>query len=160
MRPRRPTPAQSYWMPDAATLARLHSASFTTPRPWSADEFASLLQSPHVFALTEAQGFVLGRVIADEAEILTLAVAPAARRMGLGARLVAGFLALAQTRGAATAYLEVAADNAPALALYARAGFAQTGLRRAYYTATNGARIDAALLTRQLCPSVGPHADQ
>lgn len=137
-------------MPDATALARLHSASFITPRPWSAGEIASLLDSPHVFALSVPDGFIMGRVIADEAEMLTLAVAPLARRAGLGAQLVAQFLATARARGAMTAFLEVAADNQAALGLYTRAGFVRTGLRRAYYTAPGGTRTDALLLSRAL----------
>jgi len=137
-------------MPDAAALADLHRASFTTPRPWSEAEIAELLHSPHVFALTEPQGFLMARVIADEAEILTLAVAPAARRTGIGARLLAAFLTTARSRGAATAFLEVAADNSAALALYARADFVQTGRRRDYYHAPDGTVMDAAVLARKI----------
>jgi ribosomal-protein-alanine N-acetyltransferase len=137
-------------MPDAAVLARLHSASFTTPRPWSAAEIDSLLQSPLVFALCCANGFLLGRVIADEAEVLTLAVAPASRRQGSGAHLVAGFVDTARARGATIAHLEVAADNTPALDLYTKAGFVRAGMRRAYYTTSDGTAIDAVLLTRPL----------
>lgn len=136
--------------PDSAALARLHQQSFITPRPWSAAEIASLLQSPHVFAEVDAHGFLLGRVIADEAEVLTLCVAPIARRGGVGARLLAAFMATARARGATTAFLEVAADNSAALALYARDGFTQTGQRRAYYTAPDGRSVDAALLARAI----------
>ncbi len=137
-------------MPDAATFARLHSACFTSPRPWSTAEIASLLESPLVFALAEPNGFLMARVIADEAEVLTLAVHPSARRQGIGARLLAGFLETTRARGAATAFLEVAADNAPAFALYRGAGFTQTGRRAGYYMRPDGTPIDAALLSRAI----------
>lgn len=150
MRPRRQTRPRLFLMPDAVALARLHSACFTTPRPWSAEEFAGLLRSPLVFAETAPQGVLLGRVIADEAEVLTLAIAPEARRMGLGAQLVAQFLVSAGARGATTAYLEVAADNAPAIALYARAGFFAVAERRAYYRDAQGKAVDAMVLRRAL----------
>lgn len=129
-----------------AAMAALHGACFTTPRPWSEAEFAALLAEPSVFALTGADGLLLGRVVAGEAELLTLAVAPAARRQGAGARLVADFLAEATRRGAESAFLEVAESNAPARALYAAAGFALAGRRRRYYSLPQGGAEDALVL--------------
>ncbi|MCU0815994.1 MAG: ribosomal protein S18-alanine N-acetyltransferase [Cypionkella sp.] len=137
-------------MPRAEDLARLHAASFTTPRPWSAAEIAALLDSPHVFLLAEEEAFLMGRVIADEAELLTLAVDPPARRRGLGRALLAQFLDEARKRGATRAFLEVAADNGPACALYQAAGFAQDGRRRDYYHRPDGGTVDALLLSRAL----------
>lgn len=135
-------------------MARVHAASFTLPRPWSEAEIRALLVSPLVFALTEAgAGFLLGRVVADEAELLTLAVDPTARRAGLGRKLVAAFLAEATRRGAATAFLEVAAPNLAALALYRAMGFAETGRRRGYYRGTEDI-ADAVVMGRPLRPDV------
>lgn len=127
-------------------LADLHARCFTTPRPWSAAEFADFLGSRFCFLLTEPAGFLLGRVIADEAELLTVAVDPAARRQGMGARLLTGFAATASARGATTAFLEVAAGNTPAQALYRQAGWVETGRRRGYYHAPDGTAEDALLL--------------
>lgn len=131
-------------------MATLHAASFTTPRPWSAAEFAQLLADPICFALIEAQGFLIGRAVAGEAEILTLAVAPAARRSGVGARLVQGFLAKARVGGATSVFLEVSAQNQPAISLYVRAGFVQVGCRKAYYNQPAGGPLDALVLARTL----------
>ncbi|WP_212525021.1 GNAT family N-acetyltransferase [Actibacterium sp. MT2.3-13A] len=131
-------------------LAALHAGAFTTPRPWRAGEFETLLASPGVFVLGDAAGFVLGRVIADEAELLTIAVAPEARRQGKGRALVARFETEARARGAEDAFLEVAADNAPARALYHAAGYALAGRRKGYYHAPDGARIDALVLRKAL----------
>lgn len=133
-------------------LARLHAASFTTPRPWSVAEFAELLASRFVFLETAPVGFVLGRVIADEAELLTIAVDPAARRQGTGATLLAAFCRGAAARGASAAFLEVAEDNRAARALYARGGWQETGRRRGYYHPPGGAAVDALILTRALAP--------
>ncbi|MEZ5684966.1 MAG: GNAT family N-acetyltransferase [Paracoccaceae bacterium] len=133
-------------------LARLHAACFTTPRPWSAAEFADFLASRFCFLRRETGGFVLGRVVADEAELLTLAVAPEARRRELGARLVAAFAAEAHARGATTGFLEVAENNAPARALYLATGWRESGRRRGYYQTPDGARIDALLMARALAP--------
>jgi ribosomal-protein-alanine N-acetyltransferase len=131
-------------------LARLHAACFTVPRPWSAQEFAALLADRGVILVTESAGFALGRVAADEAEVLTIAVDPAARRSGVGARLLGALLTEAATRGATEAFLEVAADNAAALALYRGAGFAEAGRRRGYYRGPSGAATDALILRRAL----------
>ncbi|MFM2355156.1 MAG: hypothetical protein RLZZ528_892 [Pseudomonadota bacterium] len=130
-------------------LARLHAACFTVPRPWDAGEFAALLSAPGVFLLTQGDGFLLGRAVAGEAEILTLAVAPQARRQGSGRALVADFLSEARARGADSAFLEVAADNLAAIALYLGAGFRQADRRRGYFTAPGRPALDALVLT---CP--------
>lgn len=137
-----------------ADLARLHAECFTSPRPWSEQEFADLLEGRGVFLLSEDGAFLLGRVVADEAELLTLAVDPAKRRLGVASRLVQAFLAEARARGAATAFLEVAADNTPAIALYSANGFAESGRRRGYYATPEGQRIDAVLMSQVLeCPA-------
>lgn len=127
-------------------MAALHAACFTTPRPWSAQEFADLLTHPATFALTAPDGFLLGRVVAGEAELLTLAVAPAARRHGQGRQLVQAFLTESQQRRAESAFLEVAASNHPAQALYLAAGFTPAGKRRGYYRTPDGSAEDALIL--------------
>ena len=88
---------------------------------------------------------IVGRVIADEAELLTLVVGRAARRRGTGRTLLARFEAEARTRGAEEAFLEVAADNAAARGLYAGAAWYEAGRRRGYYKG-----IDALILRKTL----------
>jgi ribosomal-protein-alanine N-acetyltransferase len=135
--------------PDA--LAALHERCFQTPAPWSADAFAQFVADPLVFLLVEGDaGFLLGRAVAGEAELLTLAVAPESRRLGLGRKLLARFLYQARVRGVDRCFLEVSAQNAPAIALYESAGFAGAGVRRSYYLAPDGQRSDALVLTRNL----------
>lgn len=136
--------------PDA--MAALHCRCFTAPPPWSAKSFASLLSSPHVFHRFEASGqaFVIGRVIVDEAELLTLATAPEARRMGLGRRMISEFEAEAFIRGAKTAFLEVAEDNIPARTLYEQLGYEPKGERPGYYVGENGQAISAMILCKSL----------
>ncbi|AXQ94161.1 GNAT family N-acetyltransferase [Cereibacter azotoformans] len=145
-------------------LAALHGRVFVTPPPWAAGDFRALLGEPSVFLLAlpqpgstaeavqgrEPRAFLLGRAIAGEAEILTLAVDPGARRCGLGRQLVEAFLGAARARGAERAFLEVAADNAPALGLYAAAGFGEAGRRRGYYRTPDGQRLDAIVMSRGL----------
>ncbi len=126
-------------------MAALHAACFSVPRPWSEAEFATYLAEPAAFVLSEPGGVLVGRVAADEAELLTLAVAPDARRAGIGGRLLARFLAEAGARGAVAAFLEVAAVNGAAIALYQRAGFTERGRRRGYF-----AGKDALVLFRAI----------
>lgn len=134
-------------------MAALHARCFTTPAPWSARDFAGLAADPLCFVLAEPQGFLLGRAVAGEAELLTLAVLPEARRQGIGARLVAGFLNAARERQAEMAFLEVSAENTPAIALYQQQGFAQSGCRRGYYAASGGRRIDGLIMSRTVGPA-------
>jgi ribosomal-protein-alanine N-acetyltransferase len=131
-------------------LAALHGRCFETPRPWTVAEFRGLLAMPGVFLNPTDGGFALGRVIVDEAELLTLVVDPPARRRGLGSTLLADFETSAASRGATSAMLEVSADNAAAIALYTTAGFRRTGTRPGYYRTPNGARIDAHLFAKAL----------
>ena len=134
-----------------AELAALHRRSFRTPPPWSKADFATFTADPLAFLLVEGDaGFLLGRAVAGEAELLTLAVAPESRRLGLGARLVARFLYQARLRGATRAFLEVSAENPAAIALYESAGFADAGRRRGYYATPEGRRIDAIVLARDV----------
>lgn len=134
--------------PDA--LADLHARCFTTPRPWSEAEFKSLLSAPGVFLISDDHSFVMGRVIADEAELLTIAVDPLIRRQGRGQARLSDFQARARALGATTAFLEVAADNTPAIGLYRRAGYTESGRRKGYYRGPNGDRVDALVLCKSL----------
>jgi ribosomal-protein-alanine N-acetyltransferase len=98
------------------------------------------------------EGFILVRSLGPEAEVITLAVAPAARRRGLGRALVETAAAAVAAGGAEALFLEVAADNAPALALYESTGFVRAGHRRGYYARPPGPAVDALTLRRMLSP--------
>ncbi len=104
-----------------------------------------LLLSP-IFLATGADGFILCRVVADEAEILTLAVRSEARRRGLARALVDAANEAARLRGATRLFLEVAEDNTAAIELYRRSGFASVGRRRRYYPLPDGSAVDALVL--------------
>ena len=116
---------------DVAILAALHAASF--PDAWSAASIRDLLTGPGVFAFVRKEGFILARAAGGEAEILTLAVAPDARRHGIGRTLVQQAATHAQGLGADALFLEVAKDNEAARKLYAGLGFMSVGQRKAYY---------------------------
>jgi ribosomal-protein-alanine N-acetyltransferase len=96
-----------------------------------------------------AAGFFLARHIAGEEELLLIAVAPAARRRGLGALLLERFVAAARARGARRVLLEMR-DGNPAEGLYRRYGFLPVGRRRDYYRSRDGRRLDAITCARQL----------
>jgi [ribosomal protein S18]-alanine N-acetyltransferase len=113
------------------TLAALHAVCF--PDPWDAAAISALLVAPGAFAYAHDDGFVLARAAGNEAEILTLAVIPAARGHGLGRGLLQAAIVRAQELGAETMFLEVGTDNPAALALYAGLGFAKVGTRKGYY---------------------------
>jgi [ribosomal protein S18]-alanine N-acetyltransferase len=138
---------------DARAMATVHAASFE--EPWDAASIAHALASPGAFGLLvrgeagAVLGFALARAAAGEAELLTLAVEPAARRGGLGRALVSAVAGAAGALGAAALYLEVAEDNPAAFALYRAEGFAEVGRRRGYYRRADGA-VDALVLRRDL----------
>jgi len=142
----------------ASILAGLHHASFD--RPWNASEFAVMMQTPGAISLLAMTGsdhrtpigFVLARKAADEAEILTLCTRPAARRHGVARQLLDCLTERLEKQGTASIFLEVGADNAPAIALYENAGFAEVGRRPGYYAGIEGGLDDAIVMQRSLDP--------
>jgi [ribosomal protein S18]-alanine N-acetyltransferase len=137
----------------SAAAAALHVEGFR--RPWSGGEFRALLAQESVFgfaALVEGRpkappaGFILARLAAGEAEILTIAVAKSVRRHGIGARLMDETLRHLHGERAQSLFLEVDSANAAAVNLYKRFGFKKVGERPAYYDAPGGKT--AALVMR------------
>ena len=136
---------------DADVLAGLHATSFADA--WSAEWIAKLLAQPGTFGLLgdgDSGGFVLVRAAGGEAEILTLAVAPAARRRGIGSALISAACRQAQEMGADTMFLEVSRTNEPAITLYARLGFREVARRRGYYQEPGGSNEDALVFCVKL----------
>ena len=133
----------------AALLAEIHAAAFPPAGSWSCDVIALQLELRTTFALLHpAGGFVMARAMADEAEILTLAVIPALRRQGLVRLLLGAAMTRAAVLGAAAMFLEVATTNHAARGLYVAMGFVESGLRRRYYA--DG--TDALVLRSTLAP--------
>lgn len=126
-------------------MAALHAQAFDGSARWSAESFTAMLDRSDTIIVSGNDGFALGRVMADEAELLTIVVALAQRGQGTARTLLSGFDREARKLGATQAFLEVAADNAPARALYAATGWIQVGLRPGYYNGT-----DAHLLRKTL----------
>lgn len=134
-----------------ADLAALHKACFTMPRPWSETEFAGLLSLKDVFlTIGEGPSFALGRVVAGEAELLTLAVAPSAQGRGLGRAALDAYESDARALGGEVSFLEVAEPNTTAITLYLSHGYTESGRRHAYYSGANGEKADALVLSKPL----------
>ena len=151
-------------LPVLAELSRLSFAADDAANfagtPWSARSLAEVMALPGVFALVALcngipAGFVLVQVTLDAAELLTLGVAPAARRAGHGARLLQAAMDEAARRGAARMTLEVAEYNRNAQTLYRKAGFVPVGRRRNYYRTWDGAVADAVILAHSLSAAPG-----
>jgi ribosomal-protein-alanine N-acetyltransferase len=138
---------------DAAAIAALHAASFR--RGWSEQEVEGLLTDRQVIAHraamgTKLSGFILSRQAADEAEILSVAVASSQRGRGLAHRLLDLHLRRLAALGARAVFLEVDEHNAPAIRLYDRAGFHEISRRPNYYPDSGGKPAAALVLRRDL----------
>lgn len=138
----------------AGEVAALHARLFD--EGWSEASIKSLLEHPASASLIAVagdpktiKGFVIAQLAADEAEILSIAVAPDWQRAGLGVRLIEGLIRASRRGEARKVFLEVAEDNAAARALYAKLGFREIGRRRGYYKRPAGA-VDALTLGLEL----------
>jgi ribosomal-protein-alanine N-acetyltransferase len=126
-------------------------------QPWDPESFRHLLGDPggtsflaRVGNPPEFVGFILGRLAADEAEILTLGVRKDWQRLGIGQRLVTALARSVKKAEARQLHLEVSVRNAPALLLYKRLGFVENGRRRGYYHNAGATPDDAVNLTLAL----------
>jgi len=138
---------------DAPRLAQLHGASFH--RGWGEGEFEVMLAERNTLvhrlrAGRKVIGFAVSRMAADEAEILSIAVAASHRGRGLSRDLLLTHLGHLAGRGVRTVFLEVEENNAPARRLYDRAGFAVAGRRERYYRQPGGEQLNAVLMRRDL----------
>lgn len=120
---------------------------------WNPAQCLAVLTMPG-YALRVARGdrgivgFAIVRWVADESELLLIAVDPAVRRMGVGSALLADWLALVADKGVRRFFLEMRTDN-PALSLYIRHGFTECGIRPAYYRGPDGTARDAVTMQRE-----------
>ncbi|WP_306117305.1 MULTISPECIES: ribosomal protein S18-alanine N-acetyltransferase [unclassified Roseitalea] len=135
--------------------AQIHAANFA--RPWTDGEIATLSGRDGVFGFvargtdwwgTATVGFVLARMAADEAEILTIAVKPDWQGYGVGRRLMDGVLTHAYRERIASVFLEVDETNAAARALYQRLGFVTVGDRPDYYAGADAQKSRAIVMRR------------
>jgi ribosomal-protein-alanine N-acetyltransferase len=139
----------------AEDIADLHARLFDPP--WDAESIAQLIEHPAAAAFVAQvrdpktlAGFVIGQIAADEAEILSIGVAPEWQRRGIARQMIEGLIRAAQRADVRRLYLEVAADNVAALRLYKGLGFAAAGRRKAYYRRPGGQPVDAVVLALDL----------
>jgi len=123
---------------------------------WTRSQLSGILPMKGVFLLLACDGatsatlgFSLSRTVADESELLLIAVPPDLHRRGIGRRLLEDFLERARSDALARVHLEVREGN-PAIAMYHEAGFSAVGRRRNYYLAEDGQRFDAITLALDL----------
>ena len=122
-------------------LAATHAAAFGADRAWPAADFARYLADPLCLLTGTAEAFVLTRAVAGEAEILTLSTHPDVQGQGRATRVLADAIAAEVARGTTVLFLDVAADNVAARALYDRAGFRIVAERKNYYAGRRTALI-------------------
>ncbi len=142
---------------DLDRASQLHREAFEPmgERGWTRQDIAGLLASPGVtgFLLTEGSsdiGMAICRVVAEEAELLTVAVDPAHRRRGAGRRLLDAVIDRVRGEGARALFLEVAADNPGARALYKSLGFTDAGRRAGYYARRGQPAVDGFIMRLNL----------
>lgn len=139
---------------DCERLAEIHASGFA--HAWSRHEMERMLLDRHVIDVQVSQaligeivtGFAISRLVMGEAELLTIALDPETRGRGLAKALLAQHAQSVRRAGGETLFLEVAADNAPALALYRGLGFGEIGRRKGYYSGEPGAARRDALTMR------------
>jgi ribosomal-protein-alanine N-acetyltransferase len=138
---------------DAPRLSELHGASFH--RGWGEGEFEDMLRQSNTLVQklrlgSKTIGFAVSRMAADEAEILSIAIADGFRGRGLSRQLLLTHLGHLAGRGVRTVFLEVEENNQPARRLYDRAGFAVAGRRERYYREAGGQQLNALVMRRDL----------
>ena len=130
------------------TMAALHRRADAASRHWSAAEYAQLSTAENGLLVSGNHGFVLGQLSLSEAEIFMIIVDPTHQRRGLGLVYLSRFETKAHSAGATRVFLEVAASNQPAQALYKRAGYQRVGTRKNYYKAPEAQPEDALVLQK------------
>jgi [ribosomal protein S18]-alanine N-acetyltransferase len=155
-RPKHPLQIRPAEMRDARAVAEIHAASFD--RSWGLMEIERLMSGDTVLthvavggtASAQAEAFILSRIAADEAEVLSIAVDPRRRGEGIARRLLQAQMDMLPLNRVRTLFLEVEDGNAPALALYKRSGFTEVAKREAYYRKADGSAATALVMRRSL----------
>jgi ribosomal-protein-alanine N-acetyltransferase len=139
---------------DAEDIARLHAQGFY--RGWPREDFAAYItgkETPIYVACDKHRkiaGFLMLRIIGDEAELITVAVDPRWRKKGVGAALMRAMFDDLRMTPARRLFLEVAADNPAALKLYERMGFKKISERQGYYERESGVPATALVMATDL----------
>jgi [ribosomal protein S18]-alanine N-acetyltransferase len=139
----------------AGEISELHLQLFNPP--WDVNNVLPLLEAPAAVAFVArigappvTTGFIIGQVAADVSEIISIGVASQWQQRGLGQILFNAFARAVSRAGAKRIFLDVAADNTAAIALYTRLGCVEVGRRKAYYVRHEAASVDAIVMTKAL----------
>jgi ribosomal-protein-alanine N-acetyltransferase len=131
----------------AEPLSVLHKSCFE--KYWDKNSFESLLRLPTTCGWMNEFAFILFSVCGEEAEILTLGVAPDVRKAGLATELLLYTFDQLKQKGVHAVFLDVSVENVAAIGLYNKMGFEQIALRKGYYTEKNH-KVDALILKKQI----------
>jgi ribosomal-protein-alanine N-acetyltransferase len=131
-------------------MAKLHSLSGDHTRPWSEIEYKKLLDTNTSRLFHTKNGFLIGRVIDQDAEILNVIIHPDYRRLGKASKLIVTFEKEAKDAGSLKCFLEVAESNSSAKKLYKALGYLKVGQRNNYYKFVDGRKEDAVILSKEI----------
>ena len=131
-------------------MAKLHLLSGSLTRPWSESEYKILLSTDTIRFFYVENGFLVGRLIGPDAEILNVIVHPKYRRLGKARQLVGKFEKEAKDAGSLNCFLEVAESNSSANALYHDLGYLKVGKRKNYYEFVDGRKDNASILAKEI----------
>ncbi len=131
-------------------MAKLHSLSGSQTRPWSEIEYKKLLETTTSRLFYTENGFLVGRVIDRDAEILNVVIHPDYRRLGKASKLICMFEKEAKNAGSSKCFLEVAESNNSARKLYTTLGYLKVGQRDNYYKFIDGRTDNAAILSKEI----------
>ena len=131
-------------------MAKLHLMSGSLTRPWSESEYKNLLATDKIRFFYVEKGFLVGRLIGPEAEILNVIVHPKYRRLGKARYLIFQFETEAKDIGSSRCFLEVAESNSSAHTLYHDLGYLKVGQRKNYYEFVDGRKDNASILAKEI----------
>ena len=131
-------------------MAKLHSLSGDHTRPWSEIEYKNLLDINTSRLFHTKNGFLVGRVIDQDAEFLNVIIHPDYRRLGKASKLIGTFEKEAKDSGSLRCFLEVAESNSSAKKLYSALGYLKVGQRNNYYKFVDGRKDDAVILYKEI----------
>ena len=131
-------------------MAKLHLMSGSLTRPWSESEYKNLQAIDTIKFFYVEKGFLVGRLIGPEAEILNVIVHPKYRRLGKARYLIGKFETEAKDVGSSRCFLEVAESNNSAHTLYHDLGYLKVGQRKNYYEFVDGRKDNASILAKEI----------
>jgi ribosomal-protein-alanine N-acetyltransferase len=131
-------------------MAKLHLLSGSLTRPWSESEYKILLSTDTIRFFYVENGFLVGRLIGPDAEILNVIVHPKYRRLGKARYLIDQFEKEAKEEGSSKCFLEVAESNSRANKLYQSLNYLSVGKRKNYYEFVDGRKDNASILAKEI----------